>query len=227
MLGYTRHGTTSLFAALVIREAVRRAGLEGPEVEDVLLGAARLEGPQGGNVARMAALRAGLPISVPGFALDRKCASGLNTIALAAQRIIAGEGDVYIAGGLDSCSLALPGTRTDRLENPWLKANVPGIYDSMIQTAETVAARYGVGRDAQDEYSLLSQQRIAAAQDAGRLDAEFVPVTVTRLLKDKVGAVIGEEEVTLNRDEGNRPGTTLEGLSSLRAVMDGGSVTAG
>lgn len=213
--------------ALVIREAVRRAGLEGPEIEDVLLGAARLEGPQGGNVARMAALRAGLPISVPGFALDRKCASGLNTIALAAQRIIAGEGDVYVAGGLDSCSLALPNTRTDRMENPWLSANVPGVYDSMIQTAETVATRYGISRDAQDEYSLLSQQRIAAAQDAGRLDAEIVPVTVTRLLKDKAGAVTGEEEVTLSRDEGNRPGTTLEGLSSLRAVMDGGSVTAG
>ncbi|MDO7836326.1 acetyl-CoA C-acyltransferase [Sphingobium sp. HBC34] len=213
--------------ALVIREAVKRAGLEGPEIEDVILGAARLEGPQGGNVARMAALRAGLPIGVPGFSLDRKCASGLNTIALAAQRIIAGEGDIYVAGGLDSCSLALPNTREDRLENPWLKANVTGIYDSMIQTAETVASRYGIGREAQDAYSLLSQQRIAAAQEAGRLDAEIVPVTVTKLVKDKSGAVTGEEEVTLAKDEGNRPETTLEGLSSLRTVVDGGCVTAG
>ncbi|MBB4615015.1 acetyl-CoA C-acyltransferase [Novosphingobium taihuense] len=213
--------------ALVIREAVKRAGLEGPEVEDVLLGAARLEGPQGGNVARMAALRAGLPITVPGFALDRKCASGLNTIALAAQRIMAGEGDIYVAGGLDSCSLALPNTRTDRLENPWLKANVRGIYDSMIQTAETVASRYGISRDVQDEYSLLSQQRIAAAQAEGRLDAEIVPVTVTKLVKDKSGAVTGEEEVTLTKDEGNRPETTLEGLSSLRTVVEGGCITAG
>lgn len=213
--------------ALVIREAVKRAGLEGPEIEDVLLGAARLEGPQGGNVARMAALRAGLPITVPGFSLDRKCASGLNTIALAAQRIMAGEGDVYVAGGLDSCSLALPNTRADRMENPWLKANVRGIYDSMIQTAETVASRYGIGRDVQDEYSLLSQQRIAAAQDTGRLDAEIVPVTVTKLIKDKSGAVTGEEEVTLSKDEGNRPETTLEGLSSLRTVVEGGCVTAG
>lgn len=213
--------------ALVIREAVQRAGLEGPEIEDVLLGAARLEGPQGGNVARMAALRAGLPITVPGFSLDRKCASGLNTIALAAQRIMAGEGDIYVAGGLDSCSLALPNTREDRLENPWLKANVRGIYDSMIQTAETVATRYGIGREAQDEYSLLSQQRIAAAQEAGRLDAEIVPVTVTKLLKDKSGAITGKEEVTLSKDEGNRPETTLEGLSSLRTVVEGGCVTAG
>lgn len=213
--------------ALVIREAVQRAGLEGPEIEDVLLGAARLEGPQGGNVARMAALRAGLPITVPGFSLDRKCASGLNTIALAAQRIMAGEGDIYVAGGLDSCSLALPNTREDRLENPWLKANVRGIYDSMIQTAETVATRYGIGREVQDEYSLLSQQRIAAAQEAGRLDAEIVPVTVTKLLKDKSGAITGKEEVTLSKDEGNRPETTLEGLSSLRTVVEGGCVTAG
>lgn len=213
--------------ALVIREAMARAGLEGPEIEDVLLGAARLEGPQGGNLGRMAALRAGLPVSVPGFAMDRKCASGLNTIALAAQRIIAGEGDVYVAGGLDSCSLALPGTRADRLQNPWLKDHVRGIYDSMIQTAETVAARYGISREAQDEFSLLSQQRIAAAQAEGRLDAEIVPVTVTKVVKDKAGAVIGEETVTLAEDEGNRPETTFDGLAALRPVIEGGTVTAG
>lgn len=213
--------------ALVIREAMARAGLEGPEIEDVLLGAARLEGPQGGNLGRMAALRAGLPVSVPGFAMDRKCASGLNTIALAAQRIIAGEGDVYVAGGLDSCSLALPGTRADRLQNPWLKDHVRGIYDSMIQTAETVAARYGISREAQDEFSLLSQQRIAAAQAEGRLDAEIVPVTVTKVVKDKAGAVIGEETVTLAKDEGNRPETTFGGLAALRPVIEGGTVTAG
>ncbi|MFC4295002.1 acetyl-CoA C-acyltransferase [Novosphingobium tardum] len=213
--------------ALVIREAMARAGLEGPEIEDVLLGAARLEGPQGGNLGRMAALRAGLPVSVPGFAMDRKCASGLNTIALAAQRIMAGEGDVYVAGGLDSCSLALPGTRGDRLQNPWLKDHVRGVYDSMIQTAETVAARYRISREAQDEFSLLSQQRIAAAQAEGRLDAEIVPVTVTKLVKDRAGAVIGEETVTLAKDEGNRPETTIEGLAELRPVIEGGTVTAG
>lgn len=213
--------------SLVVREAMARAKLEGPEVEDVLLGAARLEGPQGGNLGRMAALRAGLPVSVPGFAMDRKCASGLNTIALAAQRIMAGEGDVYVAGGLDSCSLALPGTRGDRLQNPWLMDHVRGVYDSMIQTAETVAARYGISREAQDEFSLLSQQRIAAAQAEGRLDAEIVPFTVTKLVKDRAGAVIGEETVTLAKDEGNRPETTIEGLAELRPVIEGGTVTAG
>ena len=214
--------------AIVVAEAARRARLDGAEIEDVLLGAARLEGPQGGNVARLAALRAGLPVSVPGVALDRKCASGLNTIAIAAHSIISGDGDIYIAGGLDSCSLALPNTRTDRLTNAWLSDNVAGVYDSMIQTAETVAARYGIGREAQDEYSLTSQQRIAAAQAAGRLDQEIVAVTAVKLIKDKAGEIIGEEQVTLSQDEGNRPDTTIGGLSSLRPVMgEGATITAG
>ncbi len=213
--------------AIVIREALSRAGLDGSEVEDVIIGAARLEGPQGGNVGRLAALRAGLPLSVPGVSMDRKCASGLNTIAYAAQRIISGEGDVYIAGGLDSCSLALPNTRTDGIANPWLSSHIEGVYASMIQTAETVANRYGINREAQDIYSLQSQLRIAAAQEAGFLEQEIVPVNVTKYVKDKAGAIIGEEEVTLSHDEGNRPSTTLDGLSSLRVVIDGGSITAG
>jgi acetyl-CoA C-acetyltransferase len=213
--------------ALVIGEAVKRAGLEGAEVDDVLLGAARLEGPQGGNIGRSAGLRAGLPISVSGVSLDRKCASGLNTIAIAANAIRLGEGDIYVAGGLDSCSLALPNTRSERSTNAWLAANVAGVYDSMIQTAETVATRYGIGREAQDAYSLRSQQRIAAAQNAGYLDAEIVPLTVTKLVKDKSGAVIGEEEVTISRDESNRPSTTLDGLALLKPVQEGGTVTAG
>ena len=124
--------------AIVIREAMTRAGLTGMEVDDVILGAARLEGPQSGNIGRLAALRAGLPLSVPGVSLDRKCASGLNTIASAAQAIMAGDGDIYLAGGLDSCSLALPNTRMDGSVNPWLEANIPGTYDTMIQTAENV-----------------------------------------------------------------------------------------
>jgi acetyl-CoA C-acetyltransferase len=173
-------------------------------------------------------LRAGLPVSVPGASLDRKCASGLNTIAIAAQRIIAGEGDIYIAGGLDSCSLALPNTRSDRLANAWLQTQRDGVYDSMIQTAETVARRYGIGREAQDDYALTSQRRIAEAQAAGRLDAEIVPVTTTKLVKDKAGAPIGEESVTLARDEGNRPDTSREGLAALRPVMGGdATITAG
>lgn len=213
--------------AIVIREAITRAGLEGAEIDDVILGAARLEGPQSGNIGRMAALRAGLPVSVPGVSMDRKCASGLNTIAYAAQRILSGEGDVYVAGGLDSCSLALPNTRSDGAVNSWLSENIRGVYDSMIQTAETVASRYGISREAQDAYSLLSQQRTAAAQEAGRLDQEIVPVSTFKYVKDKTGAIVGEEDVTLTQDEGNRPSTTLEGLSSLRPVVEGGCITAG
>jgi acetyl-CoA C-acetyltransferase len=213
--------------AIVIQEAMRRASLDPRDVDDVLLGAARLEGPQGGNVARLAALRAGLGATVPGVSMDRKCASGLNTIAYAAQRIMAGEGEVYLAGGLDSCSLALANTRMDGGINAWLQDNVAGVYDSMIQTAETVAAKYGISREAQDAYSLQSQERTAAAQAAGRLDAEIVAVSALRNVKDKAGEVTGVEEVTISRDEGNRPGTTLEALSALRPVVDGGCITAG
>ncbi len=213
--------------AIAIQEAIARASLDAGEVDDVILGAARLEGPQGGNIGRLAALRAGMPLSVPGVSMDRKCASGINTIAYAAQRVMAGEGEVYIAGGLDSCSLALPNTRMDGGENSWLKSNIAGVYDSMIQTAENVASRYGIGREAQDEYSLQSQQRIAAAQQAGKLDDEIVPVTTMKFVKDKSGAVIDTEEVTISQDEGNRPETTLEGLGNLRTVVEGGCVTAG
>lgn len=214
--------------AIVIREALARARVDGGEVEDVLLGAARLEGPQGNNVARTAALRAGLPVTVSGVSLDRKCASGLQAIAFAAQRIRSGEEGIYVAGGLDSCSLALPDTRDDRLTNPWVRDHVPGFYLSMIGTAENVAHRYGIGREAQDGYALQSQQRLAAAQSAGRLDAEITPVTATKLLKDKAGAVLGEEVVTLTRDEGNRPDTTLEGLGALKAVSgESGTISAG
>ena len=213
--------------AIVIREAVTRAGLSGDDIEDVILGAARLEGPQGGNIGRLAALRAGLPLSVAGVSLDRKCASGVNTIAYAAQRIMAGEGDIYVAGGLDSCSLALANTRMDGGKNPWLAEHITGVYDSMIQTAETVASRYSVSRAAQDAYSLQSQQRIAAAQQNGLLNDEIVPVTTEKFIKDKSGAIIGKEQVTLSQDEGNRPETTLEGLSNLRTVVEGGCITAG
>lgn len=213
--------------AIVIAEALKRAGVAGSEVDDVILGAARLEGPQGGNIARLAALRAGLGAGVAGVSMDRKCASGLNTIAYAAQRIMAGEGDIYVAGGLDSCSLALPNTRTDGSRNPWLQDNITGVYDSMIQTAETVAARYHIGREAQDAYSLQSQQRIAAAQATGKLDDELLTISTTRNIKDKSGAITGTEHVVLSQDEGNRPETTLEGLAGLKAVIEGGTITAG
>jgi len=212
---------------LVVSEVLKRAKLEGADIDDVLIGAARLEGPQSGNIGRTSALRAGLPASVPGVSIDRKCASGLNTIAIAAQNIMTGVGDIYVAGGLDSCSLALPNTRSDRAVNDWLQANVRGMYDSMIQTAETVAKRYGVHREAQDRYSFNSQQRTAAAQAHGRFDDEIMSVTAVKQIKDKLGEVIGEEVVTLAKDEGNRPETTYEGLAALRPVMEDGCITAG
>ena len=219
------HGAT--LAAHVIRSAVERARLEPGEVSDVLLGAARIEGAVGNNVARQAAIRAGLPDSVPGVSLDRKCSSGLQTIAMAAQRIRAGEGGIMVAGGLDSVSLVEPHRNVFRFEDEWLAAERPDVYLPMIDTADIVARRYGISREAQDEYAVESQRRTAAAVEAGRLDAEIVPITTTRNIVDKAGQIVGQEEVTLTRDEGNRPGTTIEDLARLKPIRDNGFVTAG
>jgi acetyl-CoA C-acetyltransferase len=214
--------------AIVINAAVERAGLVKDEIYDVIIGTARPEGPQGNNVGRAAALRAGLPVSAGGMTVDRKCASGLQAIALAAQRIRSGEAGIFVAGGLDSCSLALPDTRSDRLVNPWVKEEVPGFYLPMIVTAENVARRYGISRVAQDQFSLESQRRTSIAQQEGRFDAETVPVVATRLMKDKTGTVTGDMVVELSQDEGNRPDTTAEGLAALKVVSgQGGSITAG
>jgi acetyl-CoA C-acetyltransferase len=220
------HGAT--MGGHVIAEAVRRAGLEGAEVDDVLLGCAWQEGATGSNIARQGALRAGLPVTVAGVTVDRKCSSGLNTIAMAASRIVAGEIDIAVAGGVESVSLVQDHRNSFRSKEAWIEAHQPGVYMSMIETAENIAKRYGVSREASDAFALLSQQRTAAAQAAGRFDAEIVPFTTTRLLKDKSGAVTGEEPITLSRDEGNRPETTLEGLAKLKAIMgEGVNVTAG
>ncbi len=219
------HGAT--LAAHVICAAVERARLDPAEVSDVLLGAARIEGAVGNNIARQAALRAGLPDSVPGVSLDRKCSSGLQTIAMAAQRIRAGEGGIMIAGGLDSVSLVEPHRNVFRYEDEWLATERPDIYLPMIDTADIVARRYGISREAQDEYAVESQRRTAAAVEAGRLDAEIVPITATKNVVDKSGQVIGQEEVTLTRDEGNRPGTTIQDLARLKPIRDNGFVTAG
>ncbi|MEK9210927.1 acetyl-CoA C-acyltransferase [Sphingomonas sp. 2378] len=219
------HGAT--LAAHVIRAAVERARLDPGEVSDVLLGAARIEGAVGNNIARQAAIRAGLPDSVPGVSLDRKCSSGLQTIAMAAQRIRAGEGGIMVAGGLDSVSLVEPHRNVFRFEDEWLAAERPDVYLPMIDTADIVARRYGISREAQDEYAVESQRRTAAAVEAGRLDAEIVPITTTRNIVDKAGQIVGQEEVTLTRDEGNRPGTTIEDLARLKPIRDNGFVTAG
>ena len=219
------HGAT--LAAHVIGAAVRRARLEPGEVSDVLLGAARAEGAVGNNIARQAAIRAGLPDSVPGVTLDRKCSSGLQTIAMAAQRIRAGEGGIMVAGGLDSVSLVEPNRNVFRLEDEWLATGRPDIYLPMIDTADIVARRYGITREAQDEYAVESQRRTAAAQAEGRLDAEIVPITATKNIADKSGQITGQEEVTLTMDEGNRPGTTIEDLARLKPIRENGFVTAG
>ena len=213
-------------AAHVIRAALARAGVSGEEVADVILGAAHPEGAVGNNVGRIAALAAGLPVSVAGMTLDRKCASGLQSIALAAQRIRAGEPGIYIAGGLDSVSMVMPHKNMTGYQSP-AATGVHGLYWSMIETADHVARRYGISRETQDAYSLESQRRTAAGQAAGRFDQEIVPITARQRLIAKDGSTTGHAEVTLDRDEGNRPDTTAAGLSALKPVREGGTITAG
>jgi acetyl-CoA C-acetyltransferase len=220
------HGAT--LGGHAIAAALTRAGVETAEVQDVILGCATPEGATGNNVARQSAIRAGCPVSVPGFTLDRKCSSGLQAIVLAAQRIRAGEQGIYVAGGVETVSLTHNVINRHRSRESWIEANKPELYWSMIATADTVARRYGISREAQDLYALESQTRTAAAQIAGRFDDEIVPIEVVKQLYDKAGTVVGEEVVTLKQDEGNRPGTTLEGLSSLKPVNgEDAFVTAG
>lgn len=209
-----------------VAHAVARAGLEGPEVDDVLVGAALQQGAQGGNIGRQAAVRAGLGVEVPGMSIDRQCASGLMAIATAAKQIIVDGQKIAVGGGVESISLVQNDKMNMfRAKDPWLADNEPDIYMPMLHTAEIVAERYGVTREAQDEMAFASQQRTAAAQEAGRFDAEIVPLTTTKLVQDKETGEISEVEVTLERDEGNRPSTTLEGLSSLQPVVKPGLVS--
>lgn len=214
-------------AAHSIRAAVERAGIEGGEVDDVLFGAALQQGHQAGNIARQAALRAGLPTTVSGMSIDRQCASGLMAIATAAKQIVHDRMDICVAGGVESISLV----QTPQMRiaaDPELLAMHGDIYMPMLQTAEIVAQRYGISRDRQDAYALQSQQRTAAAQEAGRFDAEIVPVTATMNVIDKATKEVSMREVTLTRDEGNRADTTLEGLHSLKPVMgEQAVITAG
>ena len=214
--------------AHVVTEAIRRARLEPLEIEDVVIGAAWAEGASGHNIGRQVALRAGLPVGVPGMTVVRACSSGLMAIAVAANRIQCGEMAIQVAGGLESVSLVQNSRNRHRFEEDWLQANRAGVYWPMIRTADYVAARYGVTRDAQDAYALQSQQRAAAAQAAGLFDDEIVPFTAIKILTDKTSTPVGMETVVLRRDEGNRPDTTLEGLAKLKPV-DGEDkyVTAG
>jgi acetyl-CoA C-acetyltransferase len=221
------HGAT--VAGHVIRHAVERARLEPGEVEDVILGCALPEGATGQNIARQAALRAGLPVTTAGVTVNRFCSSGMQAIAMAAHRVIVDRVPVMVAGGVESISLVQnEHFNTHRLHEPWLDEHKPELYLPMIDTAEVVARRYYVTREMQDEYALASQRRTAAAQEAGRFDAEIVPFTTRKLTQDRATGDVREEEVTLTRDEGNRPDSTLQGLAKLAPVRgEKGHITAG
>lgn len=207
----------------VVRAVLERAGIEPDAVDDVIIGAAVQQGTQGYNIGRLCAYTGGLPNSVPGMALDRMCASGLMAISEAAKGIMAGELDVAIGGGVESLSLTQNKHKNAyRARSEAVMKTVPAAYIPMIETAEIVAERYGVSREAQDQYALQSQQRTAAAQSAGRFDEEIVPLNARKLLFDKEGNPAGHEEVVAQKDECNRPGTTLDGLQSLKPVWKNG-----
>ncbi|MDR3381846.1 acetyl-CoA C-acyltransferase [Cupriavidus basilensis] len=213
--------------AHAISHAVQRAGIDPAEIADVILGCAVQQGSTGGNVARQALLRAGLPVTVSGMSMDRQCASGLMAIATAAKQIIVDGMQVAVGGGLESISLVQNDKiNRYRAQDPQLVRTLPQIYMTMLETAEIVAQRYGVSREAQDAYSLQSQQRTAAAQQAGRFDAEIVPITTTMLVTDKASGAVSEKQVTLDKDEGNRPSTTLADLQALKPVFKNGQRVA-
>jgi len=211
----------------VVRHTVARAGIEPAEVGDVLFGCAFPEGATGHNIARQIALAAGCPVSVPGMTINRFCSSGLQTIALAAQRVIAGEGEIYVAGGVESISCVQNESNKHMLRAPWLVEHKPEIYWSMLQTAETVAKRYNISRERQDEYGARSQQRAAAAAAAGKFADEIVPITVTMGSADKETGRIATGEVTIGADEGIRPGTTYEAVAAIKPALPGGVIAAG
>ncbi|OYV39518.1 MAG: acetyl-CoA acetyltransferase [Rhodospirillales bacterium 20-64-7] len=210
------HGAT--MGGAVIAEAVKRAGLEAAEVEDVVLGCGTPEGATGGNIARQAALRAGLSVDVAAMTVNRFCSSGLQAIAMAAHEILVEGAPVAVGGGLESISLTATSGNKHHFFDSWLQTHKPEVYMTMIETADTVAARYGVSRQAQDEYALESQRRTAAAQQAGRFNDEIIPFTTTKAVENKETKQITEEQVTLRQDEGNRPETTMEGLAKLKPV---------
>lgn len=218
------HGAT--LGGHAVQHAVQRAGIDPASVDDVIMGCATPEGATGSNIARQIALRAGLPITTSGMTINRFCSSGLQTIATAAQRIIAGEGEVYVAGGVESISCVQNEANKHMLADPWLVKHKPEIYWNMLQTAEQVAKRYNIGRDAMDEYGAASQQRATAALEAGRFKDEIAPITVLAGVAD---AVLGlrTKEVTIENDEGIRAGTTKEGISGIRPAIPGGLISAG
>ncbi len=221
--------TAPTMAAPVIKEVIARAGLDAGEIDDLIMGAALQEGTQGFNVARQCGVAAGLPVSVAGQTIDRQCSSGLMSVSMAAKQIIADGMQTVVAGGIESISLVQNDHQNAyRQEDPLAIGRAPALYMAMIDTAEVVSKRYGISREAQDQYSLQSQQRTAEAQQAGRFDNEVISCTVTKLFTDKETGTTTRQEISIDRDECNRPSTTFEGLAALRPVMgEGGFITAG
>ncbi|SOY43496.1 acetyl-CoA C-acyltransferase [Cupriavidus taiwanensis] len=219
------HGAT--LGGHAVQHAIARARIEAAEVEDVLMGCANPEGATGANIARQIALRAGCPVTVPGATVNRFCSSGLQTIAMAAQRVIADEGDIFVAGGVESISCVQQEMNRHMVQESWLTKNKPEIYWNMLQTAENVAKRYSISKDRQDEYGVRSQQRAAAAQEAGKFKDEIVPMTVLAGVADKSTGQLVTKEVTISADEGIRADTTLEGVAKIRSAVPGGVITAG
>ncbi|MEO6321824.1 MAG: acetyl-CoA C-acyltransferase [Polaromonas sp.] len=218
------HGAT--LGGHAVQHAIARAGIDAGEVDDVIMGCATPEGATGANIARQIALRAGCPVTVSGMTVNRFCSSGLQAIALASQRVIAGEADIYVAGGVESISCVQQEMNTHMLREDWLAKNKPEIYWNMLQTAEQVAKRYGIGRERMDEYGAASQQKATEALAAGRFDAEIAPITVTAGVADPVLGLMSKQ-VTVSKDEGIRAGTTREGISGLRSAIPGGLISAG
>ncbi len=218
------HGAT--LGGHAVKAAVERAGIAPAEVDDVIMGCANPEGATGANIARQIALRAGLPITTSGMTVNRFCSSGLQTIALAAQRVIAGEGDIYVAGGVESISCVQNEANKHMIADSWLKEHKPEIYWNMLQTAEQVAKRYKIGRERMDEYGAASQQKACAAQEAGKFKDEIISLTVTAGMAD---ATLGlrSKEVTISVDEGLRAGTTAASLAGIKPAMPGGVIAAG
>jgi acetyl-CoA C-acetyltransferase len=219
------HGAT--LGAHVVKQAVARAGVDPAEVEDVIMGCAHPEGATGANIARQIALRAGLPVGTAGVTVNRFCSSGLQTIAMASQRILAGEGGIYAAGGLESISCTQNEMNKHMLREDWLAQNKPEIYWPMLQTAENVAKRYNISRERQDEYGARSQQKAAAALAAGKFGEEIAPIKVVMGAADKDTGRIMTKELTVSADEGIRADTTYEGVSKIRPAMEGGCIAAG
>jgi len=219
------HGAT--LGGHVVQHAVARAGIAPAEVEDVIIGCATPEGATGANIARQIALRAGLPVTTAGVTVNRFCSSGLQAIAMAAQRVIVDQVPVMVAGGVESISCVQQEMNRHMIAESWLVEHKPEIYWTMLQTAEQVAKRYGIPRDRQDEYGARSQQRAAAALAARKFNDEIVPMTVTMGIADKATGRLSTKEVTISADEGIRADTTLEGVSKIRTVFPGGVITAG